>query len=233
VDPKEKTGLAVRVGGAVAAAAASIADPVAGLVAAGLVPAAEAAVSRWQAQQARNVENALSDAAEASGLGIDHLLDRLAADPTRLVFLSEALTAAARSTFSERIRALGRALASGALAADDAKVDEERLWVGILAAVEAPHLRILQQLVLPRDQQPHGTAPQQPTLAEAAGVSYVMAGRLLADLERHGLADWRWGETYPQSYPEAHGASASEKFWSPTRLTPELLDRFRAAGGEA
>ncbi|SNR95427.1 hypothetical protein SAMN06272737_14612 [Blastococcus mobilis] len=178
------------------------------------------------------MDNALDEAAEASGLRIDNLLDRLAADPARLVFLSEALTAAARSTFSERVRALGRALASGALADDEARVDEERLWVAILAGVEAPHLRILRQLMLPRDQQPYGTTPQQLTLAEAAGVSYVMAGHLLADLERHGLASWRWGETYPQSYREAQGASASEKFWQPTSLTPELLDRFRAAGRE-
>ncbi len=41
---------------------------------------------------------------------------------------------------------------------DDARVDEERLWVAILADVEAPHLRILAHLTRDEADQPNGMA---------------------------------------------------------------------------
>jgi hypothetical protein len=66
----------------------------------------------------------------------EHLLD-----------LAAAVVAAASQTMVEaKIRTLGRVLATGALASDDAVVDEQRFLVDILNDLEAPHLRVLHQL---------------------------------------------------------------------------------------
>jgi chloramphenicol 3-O-phosphotransferase len=76
----------------------------------------------------------------------EDLLNRILRDE-RLLDLAAAVVAAASETMVEaKIRALGRALATGALAADDAVVDEQRFLVDILDDLEAPHVRMLHQL---------------------------------------------------------------------------------------
>jgi hypothetical protein len=90
----------------------------------------------------------------------EDLLNRILRDE-RLLDLAAAVVAAASETMVEaKIRALGRALATGALAADDAVVDEQRFLVDILDDLEAPHVRMLHQLSIqhegygsPRDEE--------------------------------------------------------------------------------
>jgi hypothetical protein len=201
VDKDDGPALVVKVAGAVAASGVAVADPVAGLVAAGLVPVAEAAVTRWRARQARNVEETLDVGATAAGVPVDDLLERLSNDPTRLVFLSEALTGAARSTYSNRIRALGRALATGALAEDTAEVDEERMWVDLIIQLEAPHVRALLHLdTAPVDMVERVTRG----VAQAVGIEdEALAGTLLAMLQRLGLI-YRALAAFPTPEPLCH-----------------------------
>ncbi|WP_155247158.1 hypothetical protein [Salinispora arenicola] len=222
--------LTIRASAAIAAGGVALAEPLAGLAAAGLIPVLDQAVGRWQAAQARNAGKALDEAVEVSALAPEDFLGRLTQTPARLLLLGSALNAAAQSTYEERVRALGRALASGALAADDARVDEEQLWVAVMADIDAPHLRIIQYLMRDHPDRQGPMVTQQPTLAEVAGASYLMTGRLLATLERHDLAKWRWGESYPRAYPESRGGWASEKWWQRGGLTAALIDRFHAAG---
>jgi hypothetical protein len=229
MDDKEAAALTLRAtAGAVAASAATV-DPGLGITLAILPPVLDEGIKKWQASQARATARALDVAADASGLEPKAVVDRLTADPARLLLLGEAINAAARSSYDERICALGRALATGALAVDGAKVDEERLWVEILADIEAPHLRMLEYLMRDHPDRTGSMVTQQPTLARVAGVSYPMARVLLATLERRNLARWRWGESFPKGYIESAGASASEQWWQRDSLTPLLMDRFREA----
>jgi hypothetical protein len=64
-----------------------------------------------------------------------------------LLDLAAVVVAAASETIVEAmIRVLGRALATGALASDDAVVEERRFLVDLLADLEAPHIRLLAQV---------------------------------------------------------------------------------------
>jgi hypothetical protein len=64
-----------------------------------------------------------------------------------LLDLAAVVVAAASETIVEAmIRVLGRALATGALASDDAVVEEQRFLVDFLADLEAPHIRLLAQV---------------------------------------------------------------------------------------
>ena len=97
-----------------------------------------------------------------------------------------ALIAAAQATTAAKIRALGRALATGVLAEDDALVDQELYVVDALARMEAPHVRVLDLLVTdppPRDYEALGgrPAPDAWFITELAG-SYPKAGGLIPSL---------------------------------------------------
>jgi hypothetical protein len=97
------------------------------------------ACARQQATAPTHLRRLLGAASNTRGLpepAWDLLLD-----------LAAAVVAAASETMVEaKIRMLGRALATGALAADDAVVDEQRFLVNTLADLEAPHIRVLHQL---------------------------------------------------------------------------------------
>lgn len=202
MDKNDGAALVVNITAAMAASGVTTADPVAGLVAAGLVPAVAAAADRWRSQAASSVEATLAAGAEEAGLPVDELLERLAGDPTRLVFLSEALAGASRSTYSNRTRALGRALAAGALAEDAAKVDEERMWVGLIVQLEAPHVRALLHL----EQAPIDMVERVTRgVAKAVGIEdEALAGTLLATLQRLGLIVRAWPDGFIPPEPLCH-----------------------------
>jgi hypothetical protein len=105
---------------------------------------AERAIGLRDYQAGRTLEIAAND----TGLPLDELRRRLTADPKRVQLTAAALTAAANTALETKIRTLGRALATGALAVDDAQVDEQRLLVDTLADLEAPHVRVLHQLAI-------------------------------------------------------------------------------------
>jgi len=67
-------------------------------------------------------------------------------DQTRLQ-AGIALSAAARTAYAPKVRALGRALAAGLIATDDAKVDVQQLIMAALADIEAPQASMLELLV--------------------------------------------------------------------------------------
>jgi hypothetical protein len=58
-----------------------------------------------------------------------------------------ALDAAARTAWEDKVRTLGRSLASGLLAEDDATIDTEQMIIAAITDMEAPHLAMLDLLV--------------------------------------------------------------------------------------
>ena len=112
--------------------------------------------------------------------------------------LADALQAAATTSNTQKIGALGRALANG-LARDDARVDEERLVVAGLSVLEEPHIRVLANLPRQRSRpvstpgsSATGTAGRRglplATVAEASGLSVEGATNVLAEVVRTGMA---------------------------------------------
>ena len=61
-----------------------------------------------------------------------------------------ALNAAARTTLKGKLRTLGRSLASGLLAEDDATINTEQMIIAAITDIEGPQLAMLELLVARR-----------------------------------------------------------------------------------
>jgi hypothetical protein len=125
-----------------------------------------------------------------------------------------AVVAAVHTAWEDKIRTLGRSLASGLLASDDAEISTEQLIMSAIADMEAPHLALLDLLVAWRLPQVMGEPapvkldiPEDSHLARFGGtwnvgvrkwpVPAIQTHRpklfpvfpsLIGTLQRHGLA---------------------------------------------
>ena len=135
-------------GGAVGGALAGVAiggapGAVVGAAAGAVV---EHVVSEALARRRQRAAQAIQIAAGEAGLTADELLERFRTDERLHELAASVIAAAAETILQAKIRALGKALARGTLATDDGGIDQERFMVGTLAALEAPHVHVLQQL---------------------------------------------------------------------------------------
>jgi hypothetical protein len=81
------------------------------------------------------------------GLPESELEQRInASERTRLI-TGFALEASARTAWDDKVHTLGRSLASGLLADDDAKIDTEQMIIAAIADIEGPQLAMLELLV--------------------------------------------------------------------------------------
>lgn len=238
MDDIERATVATRVLSQLLTASISLHDPGAGVAAAAASPLVDEMSARWLHRQRQKTEYMVAAAAEGSGLKPEDFVERITADPVKLALLGDALTTASVTALDAKVAALGRALAAGALAVDDADVEAERLWVQLVMQVEAPHLRFLAAL-------------GEPLVAVYAGeeVGIQMFDRTVAafnaigpngspllklvptTVETLGLAQWRYGDSYPASYGLGSGAFASDRIWSLTSSGNLVLERFVALGG--
>jgi hypothetical protein len=93
----------------------------------------------------RRVDHAtetMMDGAVAAGVPLDEFIDRGVADDRRHELFARTLTIAQDTALRNKRRALGRALASGVMG-DDARIDEEFLFIRAVADLDAPHIRLL------------------------------------------------------------------------------------------
>lgn len=136
------------IGAGVIAAAVAMALPgPAGLVVGALTPPVMSRVlgrlqERFFQQRATAAEAVLQEAADQLGTDLDGVLAALT-DDSRVQLAGMAVAAGAQTILEDKIVALGRALATGVLADDEALIDEQRLVIGALASLEAPHIRVL------------------------------------------------------------------------------------------
>lgn len=98
------------------------------------------------ARRRQRAAAAVEVAAAKTGLTPEDLLARIRADDRLLELAAAVIAAAAETALQAKIRALGQALARGTLATDDATIDQERFMVATLAALEAPHVRLLLEI---------------------------------------------------------------------------------------
>lgn len=143
---------------------------------------------RYESRKARL--EALRDAI-AEDLTIDSLFDAISSNEEIADRFRAAVDAASRTTSAEKIRLLGKAVASGALAKDQAQVDISAQLLRLATEVEAVDLR---GLIALRDwlhrvvTQPATEAlDAQQVLVSRLGWSPVLADPVLARLQRLGL----------------------------------------------
>lgn len=219
-DSNREHGQAERNSRALAAAAGALAGlrlGPAGLVGgAALAPMLEPAVSEvirriGNAGQRRGAQT-LAQAVEICGVPAQDTLARIFTDEKYQLLAATAVVAAMRTTWEDKIRTLGRSLASGLLARDDAEVDAEQLIMSAIGDLEGPHVTLLDLLVAWEPASP-ATADSAPRGVGIPGYSHssgawnpgnrkwavtdiraarprlapVMYG-LLGTLQRHGLA---------------------------------------------
>lgn len=124
--------------------AVAIAGAMAGSI---LPPAAEWAFLRIRQGMGRRSQKVIDVAGETAGLSSEELYARICDDEKLQVLTFKAMDAAARTAWEDKLRTLGRSLASGVLASDETKFSTEELIMAAIADIEAPHLALLDLLV--------------------------------------------------------------------------------------
>lgn len=81
------------------------------------------------------------------GVPVDEMEARIRASKRTELLTGLALDAAWQTTWEDKVHTLGRSLASGLLAEDDATIDTEQMIIAAIADIEAPHLAMLELLV--------------------------------------------------------------------------------------
>jgi hypothetical protein len=130
--------------------AAGYAGPVGGAAAAGAVPVVLAGMDYISATiGSRRVEHAtetLEDAADAFGAETPDefikFVQEAVSDPERQELLARALTIAQDTAMRDKRRALGRVVAQAA-SDSGTKVDNEMIYLRVLADLDEPHVRLL------------------------------------------------------------------------------------------
>jgi hypothetical protein len=101
-----------------------------------LVPQIGPAIAQYledrQARRERQVGAMVVAGAEAAGMTADELLEQIISRPDLGVLFEAAAEAAMRATFEEKVRAIGRALVSGKLLQDDARLDTSLLIIRVV-----------------------------------------------------------------------------------------------------
>lgn len=173
-------------------------------------------------------------AAQTAGLSPDGLLDTVEANENVTHLGYTAADAAKRSRYPARIVALGRVLAAGIGATDDAELDHWQLMIDALAEVDRPHLVVLSRFanIESNDQSP---VFLRHTLSwvdvKALNPEYGRSiSSLLARLERLGLL-----HTETVATLAGHDGPADEErvgaYWRLSDFGCEVLDELWRAGG--
>jgi len=82
-----------------------------------------------------------------NGVPVDEMEERINASERTQLLTGFALSAATRTAWEDKVRTLGRSLASGLLADDNAKIDTEQMIIAAITDIEGPQLSLLELLV--------------------------------------------------------------------------------------
>jgi hypothetical protein len=224
--------MAMRTGVAVLTAGAGLLSPEAGAAATALTPAMEALLSRvvgslsqWRL---RHAAETLEDAAEAAGEPVGQFAEKAVSDERREELFSRTLLIAQDTALRDKRRALGRALAAG-IAGDDAKIDDELLFIRAVADIDTPHIRLLALMagerISPGKQSGsvfHGGWSLPTIAARDRGLGEAVPA-LIAILESHGLVRAMQSSTPWQASRAAYDVTSAGR---------KLLERLTAEGSE-
>jgi hypothetical protein len=133
-----------------AALGSVIAGPVGVIVGAWLGPMLEPLVRGVWAELSEKARKRQTDVlfwAIRYGVPVDEMEERINASERTQLLTGFALSAASRTAWEDKVRTLGRSLASGLLAEDNAKIDTEQMIIAAITDIEGPQLAMLELLV--------------------------------------------------------------------------------------
>jgi hypothetical protein len=215
-DREKDRNLAIQFATAALTGAATLAGVVPGALATMFAPIAAAimtaAVQHLGRRRAEHAADTLLDAADAAGVPLGEFMDKAVADDRRHELFARTMRVAQDTARRDKRRALGRALAAGVMG-DDARIDEELLFIRAIDDLDEMHIRVLGRLVDGRRLTAGDIASADPGLG--AGVP-----ALLNQLQSHGLIDSRSPVT-------PGGAMTPEPLYFITELGRGFLDRLR------
>lgn len=107
------------------------------------------AVRKLVGIEEQRVQTLVQSATIQSAVSAEELLELITEDAGKSELLARAIAASARSSTRLKIAILANLLVSGALADDDAVVDERLMALDAVAEVDKPHLRLLAVLMEP------------------------------------------------------------------------------------
>ncbi|MFD2793819.1 hypothetical protein ACFS27_09720 [Promicromonospora vindobonensis] len=201
-------GLGALAGAAVAGPAGAVLGATAGSM---LEPVMRRVWDELASDSQASAEQVLVEASSYSDKTPDEFADSIRQDEVRRLLGGIAFAAGSKTRNKDKIRGLGRALADGVLADDDARLDETHLILGAMDDLEAPHITVLDFLVNyypgrvwqgeqtqpPRrvkdDSSTHGRPDTRPRW-KVFELEFARPGfrgslqSLLGTLQRHGLA---------------------------------------------
>jgi hypothetical protein len=197
-------------------------QPAIGAVAVGSTPIFEAiatfAVKQLGQRRIEHAAETLLDAAEAADEPLADFIDKAVADDRRHELFARALIIAQDTAWRNKRRALGRALAAGVME-DEARIDEELLFVRAVDDVDEIHIRLLGRVADGSRLTVGDIARADPGLEDAMLV-------LLGQLQSHGLIDSRSPVT-------PGGAMTPEPHYFITDWGRRFLDRLADDTDEA
>ena len=174
---------AVKIVVAVILGITSAAGPVGAAVAGMTGPFFPNIVDKLRWRRVRNATETVNHAAKAAGLDPEEFLDRAVSDDRRHELLARALIIAQDAALRAKRRGLGHSLAAGVMG-DDAKINEEHLFMRAVADVDEWHIRLLGVLLRPSTGF-GGWSVDQIKAADPGLAAGALA--LLGTLELHGL----------------------------------------------
>lgn len=138
------------VAGGVGALLGSAAGPIGSIVGAVLGPLLEPLIRGvWNelSDSGRRRQQDLLESAIHAGIPIEEMEERINASERTQLLTGLALGAATRTAWEDKVRTLGRSLASGLLAGDNAEIDTEQMIITAIADIEGPQLAMLELMV--------------------------------------------------------------------------------------
>lgn len=133
-----------------ALAGAGLAGPLGAAAGAGLGPLLEPLVEGVWAELSESARQRQTDVlfwAIREGIPVGEMEERMNASERTQLLTGVSLVAASRTAWEDKVRTLGRSLASGLLAEDDAKIDAEQMIIAAIANIEGPQLAMLELMV--------------------------------------------------------------------------------------
>ena len=127
-----------------------IAGPAGAAIGAALGPILEPLVKGVWAELSESARQRQTDVlfwAIRFGIPVDELEERINASERTQLMTGFALNAATRTAWEDKLGTLGRSLATGLLADDNAKIDTEQMIIAAISDIEGPQLAMLELLV--------------------------------------------------------------------------------------
>jgi hypothetical protein len=230
-------GVGVRFGGPLGAVAGAGMTPY-------LTALVENVVDEWRRDQRENIADMAQTAAITAGFTPEELGERMGRSQRTRLLTATAAESAAKTAWPHRVRALGRVLADGLIADDEAQIDIVQLALTAMTDLERPHVMVLDLLV--------NYAVVNGEEDPARGIPFRFGVKLAKDVDvgdPNWIPDWRDREILiarrqlEQAYLsimatlQRHALIAQNRYranaWAATGLGDRVLSYYIEASAEA